>query len=193
MAMAATKTILLCVSIAAISACSGFASAAASRVSQNTRAAVTNDSPLVVKLERRKVQLVAGKELLQTAETAKPGDVLEEIATYTNRSSAPLAGVEATLPVPANTQLVPSSVNPPNARASVDGVTFSPMPLRRTVRLADGTAVEREVPAGEYRFLRWYPGKLDAKQSLAFGARFRVNSVADERTAAVDASTVVRR
>jgi uncharacterized repeat protein (TIGR01451 family) len=191
--MATIKCASLCVCFVVLMALSGIASAAAARVAQSPVATAANDGPLAVKLERRKVQFVAGKELLQSAETAKPGDVLEEVATYTNRSSAPLAGVEATLPVPANTQLVPGSINPSTARVSLDGVTFAPMPLRRKVRLADGTVVERDVPAGEYRFLRWYPGKLEAKQSISFVARFRVNSAADERATVVDASAVVRR
>jgi uncharacterized repeat protein (TIGR01451 family) len=191
--MATKRCALLCVCLAVSTASSGVVSAAVARVAQSPVATAANDGPLAVKLERRKVQLVAGKELLQSAETAKPGDVLEEVATYTNRSSAPVAGVEATLPVPANTQLVPGSVNPSTARVSLDGVTFAPMPLRRKVRLADGTVVERDVPAGEYRFLRWYPGKLEAKQSISFAARFRVNSAADDRATVVDASAVVRR
>lgn len=190
--MAAKRIVLLCVCIAVFTAWSGVASSAAARAASGP-ASTTADTPLAVKLERRKIQLVAGKELLQSAETAKPGDVLEEVATYTNRSSAPVSGVEATLPVPPNTQLVPGSVNPSTARVSLDGVTFAPMPLRRKVRLADGAIVERDVPASEYRFLRWYPGKLDAKQSVSFAARFRVNSAADDRANVVDASSVVRQ
>lgn len=191
--MATKRIVLLCVCIAVFTALSGAASAAASARVAQSPAWTAAESPLAVKLERRKIQLVAGKEMLQSAETAKPGDVLEEVATYINRSSLPVNGVEATLPVPPNTQLVPGSVNPSTARVSLDGVTFAPMPLRRKVRLADGAIVERDVPASEYRFLRWYPGKLDAKQSVSFAARFRVNSAADDRAAVVDASAIVRR
>ncbi len=141
--------------------------------------------PLEIKLNRHKIVVVGGRENLQSAEFAKPGDVLEEVAIYTNTTERSLAGVEATLPVPLNTNLILKSVKPGAARASVDGATFAPIPLRRKVKLANGSTVEQSVPVGEYRFLRWYPGKLDARQAVSFSARFKVN---DEQSNAVTAN-----
>jgi hypothetical protein len=132
------------------------------------------DNLLDIRLERSKVVVVAGKESLQNASTAKPGDVLQDVATYTNKSSRTLSGVEATLPVPINTELMMNTVTPATARASVDGTNFFAMPLKRKVKQANGVEVEQPVATSEYRYLRWYPGEIGAKQSIAFSAQFRV-------------------
>ena len=133
-----------------------------------------NSEPLEVKLVRSKVVLVDGKETLQGAAIAKPGEILEEVATYTNKSRSPLKNLEATLPIPANTELLLASVKPGNARASIDGSQFSALPLKRRVKQASGVEVEQPIPVAEYRYLRWYPGDLAAEKSLVFSARFRV-------------------
>jgi hypothetical protein len=134
----------------------------------------TPAEPLDIQLARSKVVLVEGREVRQSAASAKPGDVLEEVATYFNRSKGTLRNLEATLPVPLNTELVMSSIKPANVRASTDGATFEPVPLKRRVLQPNGLVTEVAVPLGEYRFLRWYPGELPAAASLSFSARFRV-------------------
>jgi uncharacterized repeat protein (TIGR01451 family) len=130
--------------------------------------------PLEIKLERRKVVSVGGKEALDSAAVAKPGDVLVETATYTNKSKGALTKVEATLPVPPNTELVMGSVTPEGAKASLDGAIFGAIPLKRKIKNAKGVEIEQAVALSEYRFLRWYPGELPAGKSLAFSARFKV-------------------
>lgn len=130
--------------------------------------------PLQITLARSKVTTEGGKEVLVRADIAKPGDVLEEVATYRNVSKAAVRKVEATLPVPPNTELVLASVKPGNAKASVDGKTFANLPLKRKVRNANGVEVEQPVPLSEYRFLRWYPGDMAPEASLSFTARFKV-------------------
>ena len=135
-----------------------------------------NPEPLEVKLVRSRVVLVDGKEILQSAVTAKPGEILEEVATYTNKSKSPLKSLEATLPIPPNTELLMSSVRPGNAKASTDGREFFMMPLKRKVRQASGVEVEQSVPLSEYRYLRWYAGDLAAEKSLVFSARFKVSN-----------------
>jgi hypothetical protein len=142
-----------------------------------TQKAVTKnaaDNPLDIRLERSKVVIIAGKESLQKASTVKPGEVLQDLATYTNKSSRALNGVEATLPVPLNTELVMNTVTPATARASVDGTNFFAMPLKRKIKQANGVEVEQAVALSEYRYLRWYPGELGPKQSIVFSAQFRV-------------------
>jgi hypothetical protein len=166
--------------------------AVASETDASASAAAAN-APLQVQLERRKVQIASGREILAPAEIAKPGDVLQETATYSNRSASALAGVEATLPVPQNTQLIVDSIKPSTARASLDGITFSPVPLRRKVKLADGTMKEQSVHPREYRYLRWYPGNLGPQQSVSFVARFRVNdNAADVADAAGNTNSTKR-
>jgi hypothetical protein len=130
--------------------------------------------PLQIKLVRAKILLENGKEITQNASTAKPGDILEEVATYTNTSRAILKSVEATLPVPQNTELVMASIKPANAKASVDGKNFSPIPLVRKIRQPNGVEVEQIVPLSEYRYLRWYPGELAPDKPMSFSARFAV-------------------
>jgi hypothetical protein len=164
-----TITMGACIACCAL-AVGGVSAAAAQKVMTKSAA----DNPLDIRLERSKVVVVAGKESFQNAAIAKPGDVLQDLATYTNKSSRALTGVEATLPVPANTELMMNSVTPANARASVDGINFFAMPLKRKVKQANGVDVEQVVALSEYRYLRWYPGELGPKQSIVFLAQFRV-------------------
>ena len=156
--------------IACCTLAAGSVSAAAAQKAVTKSAA---DNPLDIRLERSKVVIVAGKESLQSASTAKPGDVLQDLATYTNKSSRKLSGVVATLPVPLNTELVMNTVTPA-ARASVDGTNFFAVPLKRKVKQANGVEVEQAVALTEYRYLRWYPGELGPKQSVVFSAQFKV-------------------
>lgn len=131
------------------------------------------------KLEARKVVTAAdGKEGFAGAEQARPGDVIEYAATYRNTTRQPVKNLQATLPIPANTELVTGSQKPADARASLDGRAFESMPLRRKVT-RDGVQVEETVPAREYRALRWIAPELGGEKSMTFTARVRV---IDDRT-----------
>jgi uncharacterized repeat protein (TIGR01451 family) len=137
---------------------------------------VTADAGLVNTLS---VQLVNqagdGKERLEPTQTAKPGDVLEYTALYQNKGNGTVRSLEATLPVPVGTEYVPgSSTQPAPVRASTDGVNYSPIPLKRRVKLADGKTIEKLVPTVEYRYLRWMPKDLDAGRDARFIARVKV-------------------
>ena len=132
--------------------------------------------PLVVSLVRQKVVLFDGKESLQSAEVAKPGDILDEVATYLNKSTAPIKQLQATLPVPPNTELLLASVKPGGAMASTDGNQFSSLPLKRKIKQPNGVEIEQLVPVNEYRYLRWFPDVLAPGKSLAFSARFKVSN-----------------
>ena len=142
----------------------------------NATAQKAANEPLQVKLVRSKIVLESGREATQSATIATPGDILEEVATYTNISKAPLKSVEATLPIPASTELVMASIKPANAKASVDGKNFSKIPLTRKVRQANGVELEQPVPLSEYRYLRWYPGELAPDKPVSFSARFKVEN-----------------
>ncbi len=131
---------------------------------------------LEVKLVRSKIVMVDGKETMQSAAIAKPGEILEEVATYTNKSKSPIGKLEATLPIPPNTELLVASVRPGNAKASIDGSQFFALPLKRKVKQAKGVEAEQLIPMGEYKYLRWYPGELGAEKSVVFSARFKVSS-----------------
>ena len=127
------------------------------------------------RLEARKVVRGAdGKETFVSAGNAKPGEVIEYVATYRNATSQPVRNLEATLPIPANTEIVFESARPNAAKASVDSVSFAVMPLMRKVKRNGGKETEEPVPAREYRYLRWYPGELAGGKSAVFSARVKV-------------------
>src|SRR3954466_5929555 len=122
--------------------------------------------PLESTLEQHKVVRAAdGKETLAAASSVRPGDVIEYVATYRNTGRAPLTGVEATLPIPPNTEFVPGSARPATARASVDGATYAALPLMRKV-VRGGKTVEEPVPTREYRYLRWSAPQIAGEQSV---------------------------
>ena len=116
-----------------------------------------------------------GREVMERADRAKPGDVIEYRATYRNAGSAAVRKVDATLPIPAGTEYLGHSARPAPGLASTDGRTFAPIPLMRRVRLADGRDVMREVPASEYRWLRWSLGSIDSRGERSVTARVRVS------------------
>ena len=130
--------------------------------------------PLEVRLETRKVVgNPDGTESFLAAESAKPGDILEYVATYRNRGAAALRDVSPQLPVPANTEFVPGSARPPAAAASLDGSTFAPMPLSRKAE-RNGAQVDVPVPPREYRSLRWSVAELAPGKTTSVSARVRV-------------------
>jgi uncharacterized repeat protein (TIGR01451 family) len=131
-------------------------------------------NPVEARLEVRKVTRSAdGREHVGTADTVKPGDVLEYVVTYRNRSGAAVSDFAATLPIPEATELVAGSERPAGARASVDARSFAAVPLKRTVR-REGREIEEAVPMREYRALRWYVPRLGAGETLTYTARVKV-------------------
>lgn len=116
-----------------------------------------------------------GKERLLSADRAQPGDVIDYRVTYANRTSALVKGVQATLPIPADsTVYISNSAQPAAVQASTDGVRFEPVPLRRVVIGADGRSQTHEVPLEQYRFLRWNIGDLAAGATRVVSARVRM-------------------
>ena len=147
-----------------------------------TPAVAQQKAPVETRLEARKVDVGAdGKESFSPASAAKPGDVIEYTATYRNNTDAAIRNLEATLPIPQDTELVAGSVRPASAKASLDANRFADMPLKRKA-IKDGREVEEAVALSEYRALRWYPGALAPNQMLTFTARVRV---IDDRSPAV--------
>ncbi len=125
-------------------------------------------------LEARKVVRAAdGSETFAAAENARPGDVIEYVATYRNTGQQAVENLVATLPIPPNTEYVAGSAKPANAKASTGEGSFRDMPLVRQV-VRDGKTVEEQVPIREYRSLRWFPGELGGEKAVSFTARVRV-------------------
>jgi uncharacterized repeat protein (TIGR01451 family) len=131
-----------------------------------------------VRLTAHKVtQDAKGIEKLAPASEIKPGELVEYRAVYHNDGDSKVQKLFATMPIPVGTEFLPKTASPAGAMASLDGTTFSPMPLKRKVRLADGRLVDREVPASEYRYLRWSLGTLASKQEEVVRARVRVEAL----------------
>ncbi len=129
---------------------------------------------VTVELTANRVTKAQGREVLASADQARPGELLEYQARYKNDGTGDAKGLAATLPIPRGTQYVPGTASPKRVEASLDGRTFAPVPLTRRVRTADGRTVVREVPVSEYRALRWALGTLPARQSRLVTARVKV-------------------
>ncbi len=136
-------------------------------------AAQAGSGGLESQLVARRVVDGEGRESLLDAASARPGDVIEYVATYRNTGKAAIRGLKATLPIPAETELIPGSARPAPAQASLDGRAFSDLPLHRTVT-RNGQPVREPVPPREYRALRWVAGELGGGNSLTFSLRVRV-------------------
>ena len=137
-----------------------------------TPAIVRAAGDVSVVLTAQRVAVMDGKEILSPAEQASPGDVIEYRAEYRNSGAAAVKSLAATLPVPNGMEYLPKTGAP--QLASLDGKNFSSLPLKRRVRLADGREVLRDVPASEYRWLRWTIGTLAPNQARTVTARVRV-------------------
>lgn len=138
-------------------------------------AAASGDLSTTLRVSR--IVLIAnGTESHQSADTARPGDVLEYVAEYQNSSTHVIRQLAATLPIPDGTEFVPSSALPAGALASTDGTHFAAVPLTRKSLQADGKLVNEPIPYREYRFLRWPLQDLAAGQSLQVVARARLSN-----------------
>lgn len=134
--------------------------------------------PVKVTLRAAKV-IAAGEkraETLAPADAAKPGDLLQYDAVYRNESGATIANLQATLPIPAGLEVLTSSIKPAGAHGSTDGKKFEALPLMRSVTAPDGTAVREEVPARDYRALRWDAPPLSPSAQFTVSARARVST-----------------
>jgi hypothetical protein len=122
---------------------------------------VTAKSELAISLTAKKVVKQAdGKEKLLAADRAFPGEVIQYDALYVNQTAKLLTSVSPTLPIPNGMIFVPNSAMPAPTEASLDGKSFQKIPILRKVTTPTGEEKEEEVPATEYRALRWQAGDL---------------------------------
>ena len=129
-----------------------------------------------VNLVANKIVSVDGAEHKQSADKAKPGEVIEYAAEYQNLDKASVKNVMATLPVPAGLEYLPETSSPQIMMASTDGSTYAPAPLKRSVRGTDGKMMDVLVPYSEYRSLRWNLGEISAGASKTVSARMKVKT-----------------
>jgi uncharacterized repeat protein (TIGR01451 family) len=133
------------------------------------------DNNVVVALQAFKVVTTAAGTKLVATDAAQPGDTIEYQVTYTNKGTAPARDVFATLPVPkGGLAYVPDSAAPAAVQASLDGATYAPLPLTRTVT-HNGKPLVETVPVAEYRFLRWKLGEIKPGASTTVSSRMRLD------------------
>jgi len=132
--------------------------------------------PLESTLSGSVVKSVSGKEVFNPIDKSLPGDTIEYQNHYVNHDKVPLTNIEATIPVPLNTEYIPGSAHPAPSLGSTDGATFSPLPLKHIVKTADGRQREELVPTTEYRALRWIIGTLPVGKDATVRLRVKLNS-----------------
>ena len=129
-----------------------------------------------VLLVANKIVKMNGTEQRQSADKAKPGDVIEYVAEYKNPDKSAVKNVVATLPVPAGMEYVPQTATPEQVMASTDDVNYAPAPLKKSVPGANGKMVQQLVPYSEYRSLRWSLGEIAGGTSKSVKARMKVRA-----------------
>lgn len=142
------------------------------------QAALAQSPAVTSSLTAQKVEMVAGKTVLQPAAKGGPGDVIEYSGTYRNVSTAGVSTLQATVPVPPGTTFIADSALPAQAQASTDSIRFAPMPLMRTVKQPDGKERMEAVPLADYRAVRWEIGSLAAGGSTVVSLRVRIDAPA---------------
>ena len=123
---------------------------------------------LSVNLQAKQIVTENGKQVLKTVNRANSGDVIQYQAIYRNNIQKPMTDLALTLPVPANMVYVSSSFPAPT-QASLDGKKFENLPIMRKV---NGKMVE--VPASQYRAVRWIVKTLPAQQSTTVSLNAKV-------------------
>jgi uncharacterized repeat protein (TIGR01451 family) len=129
-------------------------------------------------LDQNRVVMVNGKEVLQAADKVNPGDLLEYRVRYANKGTAVANNLIVTLPIPRGLEFSNLTDTPKAALASLDGQVFEALPIKRTVRQADGKEIAQNVSLSQYRALRWQVDQLPAGKTVSFSARARVEAAA---------------
>jgi uncharacterized repeat protein (TIGR01451 family) len=137
---------------------------------------LTSWSEVKIALTASKIVVVNGGEKKEPGDKAKPGDVIEYMAAYTNTDKQSVNQVQANLPVPSGMEYLPGTAVPANATATTDGIHFAPVPLKRSVKGADGKTKEELVPTSEYKSLRWDLGEIGAGATKSVKARMQVKT-----------------
>ena len=117
-----------------------------------------------------------GKEIATITSEVTPGDLIEYRVSYTNNDAGAITALQPMLPIPTGMEFVKDSARPAIISASVSstGTDFQSLPLTRQVRRPDGTVVTEEVPAREFRRLKWMVESLDVGESVILVARVKV-------------------
>lgn len=121
----------------------------------------------------------AGNETAVEVSEIRPGDTIEYRLTYTNNTENDISNLVPILPIPVGVQYLDDTAEPTISSASLSttGDNFQTLPIMREVTQQNGETVEQEVPASEFRRLRWMVDSLAAQESVTLRARVQVNDV----------------
>lgn len=143
-------------------AAASFATAQTSSTGQTAAPAATSYLKLAASTEKVTTVTVNGKateKLVDAAGKTLPGDTLQLTQQARNVSQVNLRGVTLNMPVPAAATFQAARCSAEGRTLfSVDGKTFGPAPLKKTVTVIEnGKSVTRqvEVKPSEYRAVRW--------------------------------------
>lgn len=129
-----------------------------------------------INLEAFLVVYENGKEVYKPLNIIKPGDIIEYRAEYLNSDRQTIDEVKAILPIPEGMEYLALSAQPNfQIKASLDGNTYSYIPLKRYEVDQYGRLVEVEIPYSEYRFLQWNLGSLQGRSKRVVSARVQVS------------------
>jgi uncharacterized repeat protein (TIGR01451 family) len=144
-------------------------------------AVAADKGSVTVKLTSHKVvSTTSGKDKLERADKAKPGDVIEYKAVYHNKGKGNATNVKGIIPIPKGTAFIPGSAKPAQITASLDDKKYSIPPLKRKVTLPSGKVELRDVPYEEYRSIRWDLKTLPPGKSAAVSMRVKISTEAQE-------------
>lgn len=136
---------------------------AASVSAQATKEPLTVDFSV-----RKQVATEGGKAEWVAGQEAKPGDLLQYTAVYTNEGQGRLTGIKAVIPIPSEVTCMPETAQPTPTEASLDGVEFLPW----EVVLAAVADAQNPV---SIRSVRWSVSELPTGAKFEASVRAKVN------------------
>ncbi len=138
-------------------------------------ASFAQEKQVKIDLKQFKVVTTNGVESLQPTDKAKPGEVIEYVASVHNTGKTAVKNVQPIIPVPSGMEYTPDAkLKAPDAAATSDG-KYAALPLKHKVQ-RNGVQVEEVVPYSEYRSLRWNVGTLAPDQTVEVKARVRLTA-----------------
>lgn len=134
-----------------------------------------NSDNLLSELSAYKVEMSKdGRIMLEKAERALPGDVIEYQLSYKNTGRTTIRSLTPVLPIPEGMVFIPDTISAIRLVASLDGKSYSEVPIKREVEDEDGNIETVTVPLEEYRFLKWFIVELKSEKDVLLKARMQV-------------------
>lgn len=115
-----------------------------------------------------------GDQVLEKAERAHPGDIIEYQLSYKNAGRTTIRSLTPVLPIPEGMVFIPDTTSAIRLVASLDGKSYSEVPIQREVEDEDGNIETVTVPFEEYRFLKWFIVELRSEKDVLLKARMQV-------------------